>query len=340
AGRPPAPTRCGWGVRVRGNNRPRLDGAEAEPAAHAEALVAGFRAGYRAILTGRQELPGLLRRFGEDEVRVVTRATQVYATVLVEATHPGVLREPADREALMRLLGTDAVDDQGWPGLLDHEVAELGDGDVPVFTSRPGRVDLWSGTGARIPGALERPGLARVTDRLVAMDEADLAGQERIIRASLACRTAEAAHPAAVPGPRAAEPDEPPAPKRLLDAAREFGDLLVERAHRGRGRANWLGVEPLGERYRRLGPCGADLGHGYTGVALFLAQLAAVSGADRYAGTARPLCSRCRSCSNGSPRSWTRISARSARAASPGSAASCTHSPAWQPPWTHRAGFT
>ncbi|MFC8175193.1 type 2 lanthipeptide synthetase LanM family protein [Streptomyces sp. NPDC057325] len=268
------------------DNRPRLDGAEAEPAAHAEALVAGFRAGYRAILSGRQELTGLLHRFDDDEVRVVTRATQVYATVLVEATHPGVLREPADREALMRLLGTDAVDDQGWPGLLDHEVAELGNGDVPVFTSRPGRVDLWSGTGARISGALDRSGLARVRDRLAAMDEADLAGQERIIRASLACRAVEAAHPVAVPGPRSAEPDEPPAPKRLLGAARELGDLLVERAHRGQGRANWLGVEPLGERYRRLGPCGADLGHGYTGVALFLAQLAAVSGADRYAGTA------------------------------------------------------
>ncbi|MFF0754260.1 type 2 lanthipeptide synthetase LanM family protein [Streptomyces sp. NPDC004267] len=269
-----------------GDNRPRLDGAEAEPAAHAETLVAGFRAGYRAILTGRQELTGLLRRFADDEVRVVTRATQVYATVLVEATHPDVMREPADREALMRLLGTDAVDDQGWPGLLDHEVAELGDGDVPVFTARPGRVDLWSGTGARIPGALDRPGLARVTDRLAVMDEADLAGQERIIRASLACRAAEAAHPVAVPGPRAAEPGEPPAPRRLLGAARELGDLLVERAHRGRGRANWLGVEPLGERYRRLGPCGADLGHGYTGVALFLAQLAAVTGADCYAKTA------------------------------------------------------
>ncbi|NED33318.1 lanthionine synthetase LanC family protein, partial [Streptomyces sp. SID8499] len=43
----------------------------------------------------------------------------------------------------------------------------------------------------------------------------------------------------------------------------------------------------LGERYRRLGPCGADLGHGYPGVALFLAELAALTGADRYAGTAR-----------------------------------------------------
>ncbi|MFH9400569.1 type 2 lanthipeptide synthetase LanM [Streptomyces sp. NPDC017638] len=274
-----------------GANRPRLAGAEAEPAAHTEALVSGFRAGYRMILTHRQELAGLLRRFAGDEVRVVTRATQVYVTVLAEATHPDVLREPGDREELLRLLGTEAVDDQGWPGLLDHEVAELWDGDVPVFTARPGRTDLWSGTGARIPGALERPGLARVAARLAVMDEADLAGQERIIRTALACRTAAPAHPAALPGPRPATPgapaDGPPAPGRLLAAARELGDLLVRRAHRGRGRANWLGVELLGERYRRLAPCGADLGHGYPGAALFLAQLAALTGEDRYAGTAR-----------------------------------------------------
>ncbi|MFB0617909.1 type 2 lanthipeptide synthetase LanM family protein [Streptomyces sp. AGS-58] len=277
-----------------GANRPRLAGAEAEPAAHTEALVAGFRATYRTLLTHRQELAGLLRRFADDEVRVVTRATQVYVTVLAEATHPDVLREPGDREALLRLLGTDAVDDQGWPGLLDHEIAELWDGDVPVFTARPGRTDLWSGTGAHIPGALDRPGLARVAVRLAAMGEADLAAQERIIRTALACRTAAPAHPAAVPGPRpagpgarAAGPAGPPAPDQLLAAARELGDLLVQQAHRDRGRANWLGVELLGERYRRLGPCGADLGHGYPGVALFLAQLAALTGADRYAGTAR-----------------------------------------------------
>ncbi|MER7583589.1 type 2 lanthipeptide synthetase LanM family protein [Kitasatospora sp. NPDC097691] len=277
------------GVVDGGVNRPRLGGAEAEPAAHAEALVDGFRAGYRAILADRREFSDVVRRFADDEVRVVTRATQVYATVLAEATHPDVLRESVDREGLLRLLGTDAVDDQGWPGLLDHEVAELWDGDVPVFTARPGRVDLWSGTGARIPGALDRPGLARVTERLAAMDEADLAGQERIILASLACRAAEPAHPAAVPGPRATrrgDRGEPPAPERLLAAARELGDQLVGQAHRGPGRANWLALELLGERYRRLGPCGADLGHGYAGVALFLAQLAAVTGADRYADTA------------------------------------------------------
>ncbi|MFF1407328.1 type 2 lanthipeptide synthetase LanM family protein [Streptomyces sp. NPDC058294] len=277
-----------------GANRPRLAGAEAEPAAHTEALVAGFRAGYRMLLTHRQELAGLLRRFADDEVRVVTRATQVYVTVLAEATHPDVLREPGDREELLRLLGTDAVDDQGWPGLLDHEIAQLWDGDVPVFTARPGRTDLWSGTGAHIPGALDRPGLTRVAERLAAMDEADLAWQERIIRTALACRTVAPAHPAAVPGPRPAGPGAraagqagPPAPDQLLAAAREFGDLLVQQAHRGRGRANWLGVELLGERHRRLGPCGADLGHGYPGIALFLAQLAALTGADRYAGTAR-----------------------------------------------------
>lgn len=82
-----------------GANRPRLAGADAEPAAHTEALLAGFRAGYRAVLTGRRELAALLRRFADDEVRVVTRATQVYATVLAAATHPDVLRAPEDRDA-------------------------------------------------------------------------------------------------------------------------------------------------------------------------------------------------------------------------------------------------
>ncbi|MFD0345917.1 lanthionine synthetase LanC family protein [Kitasatospora aburaviensis] len=56
---------------------------------------------------------------------------------------------------------------------------------------------------------------------------------------------------------------------------------------RGRARTNWLGLELLADRYWRVRPLGADLAGGYTGTALFLAQLAALTGSDRYAEVAR-----------------------------------------------------
>ncbi|MET9404145.1 lanthionine synthetase LanC family protein, partial [Kitasatospora sp. NPDC002965] len=57
--------------------------------------------------------------------------------------------------------------------------------------------------------------------------------------------------------------------------------------YRARSRTNWLGLELLADRYWRVRPLGADLAGGYTGAALFLAQLAALTGSDRYAEVAR-----------------------------------------------------
>ncbi|MFJ7148963.1 type 2 lanthipeptide synthetase LanM family protein [Streptomyces sp. NPDC100445] len=277
------------------DNRPRLGGAEADPAEFTEALVAGFRAGYRAIAAGREALTGphgLVHRFAEDEVRVVPRATQVYATLLDESTHPDVLRDPADRDGLLRLLGTDALGTPGPARQLEHEIAQLWDGDVPLFTARPGLVDLWSGPGLRIPDVLERPGLERAVEKIRAMGAADLDAQEWIVRAALAARSTACAHRPDAPATRRSGTTGPdltdrPTADRLLGAARRIGDRLTDGAHRGRGRANWLGLELLGDRAWRFGPAGADLGHGYPGPALFLAELAAHTGEERYAETAR-----------------------------------------------------
>ncbi|WP_162002369.1 type 2 lanthipeptide synthetase LanM family protein [Streptomyces sp. CB01881] len=287
-------------------NRPGLAGGRAEPAAHTEALVAGFAGGYRAIAAGRRELlgpQGMLSSFADTAVRVVVRPTQIYTTLLTEATHPDALRDAAEREALFGLLGTDESAGPGHPGALAFEIAQLRDGDVPLFTTTPGSVDLWSGGGERIAGALDRSGLDRAAERIRGMGEADLAAQQWIIRAAMAARSTAAAHgPAArepeVDGPAARTPAVPVSavpggpgpeavdPERLLGAARRIGDRLVELAHQGPARTNWLGLDLVADRYWQLRPCGADLGGGYPGVALFLAQLAALTGDDRYADTA------------------------------------------------------
>ncbi|QMU78069.1 type 2 lantipeptide synthetase LanM [Streptacidiphilus sp. PB12-B1b] len=284
-------------------NRPRLAGAgaDADPADHTEALLEGFRTAYRAIAAARAELlgpQGLLHRFADDEVRLVARATQSYVTLLDESTHPDVLRSPAEREGILRLLETDALGAPAWPRLVDAEIDQLWDGDVPLFTARPGSADLCWGADRRIPDALERTGLDRVREKVAAMDEAELGQQEWIIRAAMAARSNAPAHRvAAGPAPATSAPAAPApagpgpaqaAPSRigLLAAARAIGDRLVEQAHRSPGRANWLGLELLADRYWRLGPAGADLGCGYPGPALFLAQLAALTGSARYAETA------------------------------------------------------
>ncbi|MEV6143179.1 type 2 lanthipeptide synthetase LanM family protein [Streptomyces sp. NPDC051992] len=271
-------------------NRPRLTGTPADPSAFTRALCAGFRAGYTAIKDARAELlrpGGLLDRFAHDEVRVVARPTWVYASLLDESTHPDLMKDAAERQEVLGLLGTDTLGSATLPGLLDEEIAQLWSGDVPLFTALPDRTDLWSGTGRLLPGTLGRTGLSLVRAKLAAMDTVDRQDQERIIRAAMVTTSREPAHEPR-PGPRRVRTAATaPEPEHLLAAARSVGDQLVSQAYSGPTRLNWIGLELLDERYWRLGPMAADLAGGYTGTACFLAQLAALTGADRYATAAR-----------------------------------------------------
>ncbi|MGW7091528.1 type 2 lanthipeptide synthetase LanM family protein [Streptomyces sp. NPDC054874] len=275
-------------------NRPRLGGVAADPSAYTEALCGGFRAGYTAISEHRDELlggEGMLRLFARDEVRVVPRPTWTYTTLLDESTHPDLMRDATERHQVLSLLRTPLLGMPALPGVEDEEVAELWSGDVPVFGTRPGGTELWSGTGRTVPGQpggdpVGPTGLARVEAKVRAMDTVDRQDQERIIRAAMVSTSPEPPHRAA-PGGRSRSAATAPEPEQLLSAARSVGDQLVSLAYRHERRTNWIGLELLGERYWRLTPMAADLAGGYTGPALFLAQLAALTGASRYAEAAR-----------------------------------------------------
>ncbi|MER5742685.1 type 2 lanthipeptide synthetase LanM family protein [Streptomyces sp. NPDC002225] len=271
-------------------NRPRLTGTPADPSAFTRALCAGFRAGYTALMRARAELlrpGGPLDRFAHDEVRVVARPTWIYASLLDESTHPDLMKDAAERHRVLALLGTGTLGSAALPGILDEEIAQLWAGDVPLFTALPERADLWSGTGRLMPGTLADTGLCLVRAKLAAMDTVDRHDQERIIRAAMVTTSREPAHVSRSGPRRARTAATAPEPEQLLAAARSVGDELVSQGYAGEARLNWIGLELLDERYWRLTPMAADLAGGYTGTACFLAQLAALTGADRYATAAR-----------------------------------------------------
>lgn len=269
-------------------NLPRLDGVPVAAAAYTEALCAGFRAAYEAIGRAREELlrpGGLLESFAEAEVRVVVRPTWVYSMLLDESTHPDLMRSAAERHEVLGALRTDVLAPPLLPGLEDREIAQLWAGDVPLFTTRPDSTGLWSPSGHVLPSVLEQPGLVRAAAKLATLDAVDRQDQEWIVRAAMV--TASPGHPHHPAGGRRTRTAAAPEPERLLAAARSVGDRLVSQAYRRESRTNWIGLELLGERYWRVGPMAADLAGGYTGPALFLAQLAALTGVERYAETAR-----------------------------------------------------
>jgi type 2 lantibiotic biosynthesis protein LanM len=259
-------------------NRPLLGGVPAEPADYQDSLLAGFRAAYDAIMAHRDELLQLVRACADDEVRYVARATRQYARLLDESTHPSVLADALDRDLAFGVL---VVDDPLLDRLVPFEVADLWRGDVPLFTCRPGSRDLWTGSGLRLPGMLPEPGLLAVERKIAAMSEVDRHDQQWVITAALASRPRPVSHHSGASASCHVAPVDPD-PARLLVAACGIADQILAHAVIGEGRVNWLGLELVDDRHWTVQPLGAGLSNGYTGVALFLAELGALTGAARY----------------------------------------------------------
>jgi type 2 lantibiotic biosynthesis protein LanM len=267
-------------------NRPRLDGADMEPREHEIALLAGFRAAYEAIAWYRGELlgpDGLLGLCANDEIRLVPRSTQAYVSLLDESTHPDAVRDAAGRSQLLDLLW-DA--DPSLRRLVPFELSDLWAGDVPLFTARPDSHDVWASDGSRIPQFLAHKGLAAVEAKIAMMSEVDQHRQQWIISATLATRPEPVVHSSTTNrnelGTGEADPEQ------LLAAATDIADEIMARAVDNRdGLANWLGLELLDDHHWAVMPMGAGLTNGYPGVALFLAQIGALTGAGKYSELAK-----------------------------------------------------
>jgi lantibiotic modifying enzyme len=269
-------------------NIPRFDGEAIEPGEHEAAILEGFRLAYDAIAANRTAFSRLLASCADLEVRTVVRPTRGYARLMAESTHPDLLRDAADRDRALGVLRAASAHHRLWSDLADYEIADLWDGDIPLLTTRPARPDLWTSAGVRLPGRLDQPGLSCALASVAAMGEVDRRDQEWIISASLAIGKPNRGHRGAQPlhGPVTAAAAEP---ARLLAAACGLADQIIARAIAGReasGRVNWLGLQLVEDTQWMLLPMGAGLADGYLGVALFLAQLAALTGIDRYTDAA------------------------------------------------------
>jgi type 2 lantibiotic biosynthesis protein LanM len=267
-------------------NRPLLKGHDIGPLDYAASIVAGFVSIYRLLMRHRVELPGILRWFVDDEVRVVIRATQTYGTLFYESFHPDVLRDKIDRVALFDRLA-DVSDCVFQKQLIFAERDDLLRGDIPIFTTRPGSCDIWTSTNEPIRDFFEHSGLASVEHRIGQLSESDLERQSWIIRVSIAALASQSAdHPIrASLGLRSSQAEA--SREALLAAARSIADRLTELSLRIDDEAAWIGLVSSGQHGWRLLPLGQDLYDGLTGIILFLAYAGKVFADERYTCLAR-----------------------------------------------------
>jgi type 2 lantibiotic biosynthesis protein LanM len=263
-------------------NRPELAGVRVDPVEFRLALLTGFRTGYQVLAAQPNTVRTLIDSCRDDEVRVVLRDTYLYAAVLDESSHPDLLLDPADHDRFLRRV-SELSDNAAFATLVDGEVAQLWQCDVPLMVTTPTATTIRSATGIGTAPVSESA-MERTAATLAQMSARDLRLQEWIIDASLATTGPRLRHRAvpclAVGGAEDGGPD------RLIAQACGLADELCAIAHDGDRRSNWLGLEPSDGSLWSLAPLGASLGDGYLGVALFLHMTYRITGIQRYFDTA------------------------------------------------------
>lgn len=270
------------------HNQPKLKGCEVEIMDYLDDLTKGFTRIYRLLMDYRAELlAGPLLNFSQDEIRVIFRSTKTYGNMLKQSFHPDLLRNALDRDRFFDSLWM-AVEYQPYiTKLLSAERADLLAGDIPLFTSRVDRRDIYTSRGQVIPEFLEESSLESVKKRLQQFSDRDLDQQLWFIQASFAAIPLGQIQTGWKSSNLAASTTTQATPERLLMEAKAVGDRLSKLALCDRKRMNWVGLSLVSEREWQLLSTGIELYNGTTGIALFLAYLGAITKEAHYTDLAK-----------------------------------------------------
>ena len=272
-----------------GYNRPILNDAEVNVLDYTEAIATGFTKIYNLLVKYRTELlsdDGPLKRFAEDEVRVILRPTRLYSLLLNKSFHPDFLRNALERDRLFDRLWVGIQSNPYLAKVIPAEREDLEKGDIPMFTTSPSSRDLRNSSYGRIANFFDESSMSLVQLRLQLLNEADLKKQLWFIRASLTTlsqsfhRTLQRTYSLTVSQNNANR-------EQLLASTRSIGDRLEAIALRGENDVSWIGLTITARENLSLVPSGLDLYDGLPGIALFLAYLGAITQEERYINLAQ-----------------------------------------------------
>jgi type 2 lantibiotic biosynthesis protein LanM len=267
-------------------NLPHVDGNYAMFADHIDDFISGFE-DYAKFLQhqGKDSKPGqIFDGFGRVVVRKIIRATRFYSMLLQRLKNhrtmdDGVLWS-AQSDFIARLADWEKDTDIVWP-LQRTERSSLLALNIPHFVSPVDQIEIRDATGVAIRIKTES-GLDRAQARAQNLDEDEIKWQIEVIKENTSALSI-ASGPAVVDGnviiasrsKALIEPDE----QTFIREADKIADELSAHAIRRGPGAAWIGRDWLGDaEVSQLVCLGPDLYNGVSGIAVFLAAHAAVSG--------------------------------------------------------------
>jgi type 2 lantibiotic biosynthesis protein LanM len=263
------------GVRVdRGApNRVRLGGKLIEPRDYEPAIAEGFCKVHDWF---RRTSPSIGTLFGDTDVRLVARSTEVYSQLLLSTRHPRCLMDPLEVDLVFARLGEAPLrwDEHGQAAAA--EARSLWQLDVPTFAVGATRTDLTHDRTASVSVELERYPLALAFERIAGLTADDRRRQLGYLSASLS----------------SAEVHSSTFVATALEHAQVVGEELCRLLEDPARRLRWTYRSTGAESHHVEG----TLYYGSAGVALFLAHLDAIQPQDRVRQAARTALTHSLSC--------------------------------------------
>lgn len=225
------------------------------------------------------------RHLGKVQFRYLNNPTYFYLQLLRMVTHPDAVRDATIREAVLRrtALRPGALDP-----VVDDEVRQLANGDVPYFSYYPDSCALWAHGGRIVcEDAFKVPPIESVRERISRLDEETIDRELRMVDLAFVNKLPMEK---ARTGFRAVSQDAPVAlpNERMLAEVVRIADRLVAEMVVSADEdfpSTWIGPQIVVSNEDSLwapGPLAFDLYSGAGGTALALAGAAHATGDRRY----------------------------------------------------------
>ncbi|MBE5320821.1 type 2 lantipeptide synthetase LanM family protein [Pedobacter sp. MR2016-19] len=259
-------------------------------------ITKGFSDMYTYIMRNKESFGELIRQWEHVVVRFVRKPTRVYSDMIAKLTEPEFLRDGMDWsigcESMARLYLAADLGNYGQWNLLRSEYESLIRSDIPYFRLKADSLDIQDGENKTlVKNYFTMRCFERIIEKTKALNENDLALQERYIRYAFYARAAKSFHDdtrSAILNNGSKKRDIGDilaiAPDDCISVAKIIASELEQEALRSSdGSMAWIALEYLKEAdIFQFKPISYNLYSGAAGIGFFFGALFKVTGEEKY----------------------------------------------------------
>ncbi|WP_061860237.1 type 2 lanthipeptide synthetase LanM family protein [Priestia megaterium] len=272
------------------NNNPKVNGVVHESQYYIDYIEDGFTHLYRWINENKQNfINKITDLFSKIECRAILKPTFLYSRLLHTSFHPDVLRNPVDRQILLGRIAM-ASSNNDLDKVTSSEVKDLLRGDIPYFTAYSNLRQVENSENKTVQNFhLKSSALEDIKNKVSEFSYQDLEKQLSFIDLSFAHNAqSEKQDTTGTIFPSAVDSTETLTKNEQLNIAIKIGERLLSKSIEGNEEGStdrtWLGLMIMGknEITTSISSVGLDLYRGNSGIGMYFAYLASITGEERF----------------------------------------------------------